>query len=152
MVMNGVGTVGRLLPTYIADRVGTLTIFVPTAGLGATMLFCWMSVSSVVSLYAWAAITGIALGGIQALFPSALAALTTDPRTQGMRIGMIFTIVSFSVLTGAPLSGAILSALQGRYIGAQGFAGSSLAAGATFIALAREVKRRKVRARIWDKI
>ena len=65
---------------------------------------------------------------------------------------MIFTIVSFSVLTGAPLSGAILSALQGRYIGAQGFAGSSLAAGATFIALAREVKRRKVRARMWDKI
>ena len=75
MVMNGVGTVGRLLPTYIADRVGTLTIFIPTAGLGAIMLFCWMSVFSVVSLYVWAAITGIALGGIQALFPGDGAAL-----------------------------------------------------------------------------
>ncbi|RTE70306.1 hypothetical protein BHE90_015300 [Fusarium euwallaceae] len=51
MVMNGVGTIGRLLPNYIADRVDTLTMFIPTAGLGALLMFCWIPISSISSLY-----------------------------------------------------------------------------------------------------
>lgn len=27
MIMNGIGTIGRLLPNYFADSVGTLTMF-----------------------------------------------------------------------------------------------------------------------------
>ncbi|KAF4883257.1 Aspyridones efflux protein apdF [Colletotrichum fructicola] len=93
MIMSGVGIVGRILPSYLADRVGALTVLVPTAGAGALIMFTWLAVDRKSAFYAWAAISGIILGGIQAVFPSALASLTADPSKQGTRIGMIFTIL-----------------------------------------------------------
>ncbi|KAF4964309.1 hypothetical protein FSARC_7754 [Fusarium sarcochroum] len=120
MIMSGVGILGRLVPNYFADRIGASTVFVPTAGLGALLLFCWIAIDSQPGLYVWVAVSGPALGGIQSMFPSALASLTDDPSKQGTRIGMIFTIVSFAVLTGSPIAGTLISSMQGRYIGAQG--------------------------------
>ncbi|CAI0649071.1 unnamed protein product [Colletotrichum noveboracense] len=102
MMMNGVGMVGRLLLTHLADRFGNLTVFVPTAGAGALLLFSWIAVSSPAGVYVWASFSGMATGGIQSLFPSALASLTSDPQKQGTRIGMVFTIVSFAGLIGPP--------------------------------------------------
>ncbi|KAF4815478.1 Aspyridones efflux protein apdF [Colletotrichum tropicale] len=93
MIMSGVGIVGRILPSYLADRVGALTVLVPTAGAGALIMFTWLAADTKGAFYAWAAISGIILGGIQAVFPSALASLTADPSKQGTRIGMIFTIL-----------------------------------------------------------
>jgi MFS family permease len=143
MVMSGVGILGRLVPNYFGDRIGALTVFVPTAGLGALLVWCWIIVNSQSGLYVWAAVSGPALGGIQAMFPSALASLTTDPSKQGTRIGMVFTIVSFAVLTGTPIAGTLISAMNGRYIGAQAFAGACLTLGTGFLAVSREVKKRK---------
>ncbi|OHE95662.1 riboflavin transporter MCH5 [Colletotrichum orchidophilum] len=152
MITNGVGIVGRLLLNHLADHVGNLTMFVPTAAAAALLAYCWAPNASQAGLYAWAALCGIALGGIQALFPSALASLTADPRKQGARIGMVFTIVSVSVLTGPPIAGALVSALEGRYLGAQMFAGSSLTLGTVFIFLAREAKRKRVGYSFWAKV
>jgi MFS family permease len=150
--MNGVGLIGRLLPTWLADRFGTLTMFAPIAGLSALMLFAWIAISSVAGLYVWAPLTGIVLGGDQSLFPAALAPLTRDPSKQGTRIGMCFTIVSFSVLTGSPIAGVLISSLEGRYLGAQLFAGLSLAAGMLCLGAAREVKRRKDGVGFWGTV
>ncbi|EXF80340.1 riboflavin transporter MCH5 [Colletotrichum fioriniae PJ7] len=158
MITNGVGILGRLVLNRLADRVGNLTMFVPTAGAAAALAYSWaalpiaVSSSSRASLYVWAALSGIALGGIQALFPSALASLTADPRKQGARIGMVFTIVSMSVLTGPPIAGALISVLGGKYLGAQMFAGSSLMLGMVFIFLAREAKRKSVGGSFWAKV
>lgn len=144
LVVNGVGIVGRILPNVIADRCGTLTIFIPTAAASALIMFAWTAVSSINGLYAWTAICGIPIGGIQSMFPSALAALTTDPRKQGTRIGMVFTVVSFSVLTGPPIEGALISAMGGQYLAAQLFAGGNLLLGTVFLVATRETKRRKI--------
>lgn len=149
MIMSGIGILGRLIPNYFADRTGALTMFVPTAGMAALMILSWMAVDSQTGLYVWACFTGTALGGVQAMFPSALASLTSDPSKQGTRIGMIFTIVSFAALTGSPISGALLSAAQGRYIGAQAFAGTALALGMFFLAVAWVVQRRKEGKSTW---
>lgn len=152
MIMSGVGIVGRIVPTYLADRIGALTVFVPTAGAGALVMFCWIAVDTQGGFYVWAAMSGIVLGGIQAMFPSALASLTADPSKQGTRIGMIFTIVSFSVLSGPPIGGALVSALGGRYLGGQVFAGCCLTLGMVFLLAAREAKRRRKGGRLWMKL
>ncbi|KXH53843.1 riboflavin transporter MCH5 [Colletotrichum salicis] len=94
MITNGVGIVGRLLLNHLADHVGNLTMFVPTIGAAALLAYCWAPIASRAGLYVWVTLCGIALGGIQALFPSALASLTADPQKQGARIGMVFTTVS----------------------------------------------------------
>ncbi|KAF4922360.1 Fujikurins efflux protein [Colletotrichum viniferum] len=152
MMMNGVGMVGRLLLTHLADRFGNLTVFVPAAGAGALLLFSWTAVSSPAGGYVWASFSGMATGGIQSLFPSALASLTSDPQKQGTRIGMVFTIVSFACLIGPPIGGALISAVGGSYVGAHAFAGTSLSLGMAFMMTAREVKRRKKGQDMWMKV
>lgn len=57
---------------------------------------------------------------------------------------MVFTVVSFSVLTGPPIEGALISALRGQYLAAQLFAGASLLLGMFLLIATRETKRRKV--------
>ena len=67
MLMSGAGIIGRLVPNYFADRMGALTVFVPTAAIAAVVMCAWMAVKSVTGLYVWAAFNGIALGGIQSM-------------------------------------------------------------------------------------
>jgi MFS family permease len=143
LILNGISIVGRLLPNYLADRLGPLNIMAPAALLCGVTLLAWMAVDTPAKLYVWASFYGIAAGCIQSIFPAGLSSLTTDPRKQGTRIGMVFTIVSFATLTGNPIAGAIIAADGGRYNGAQAFTGASLLIGASFIFAARLVRMRR---------
>ncbi|TGJ81274.1 hypothetical protein E0Z10_g7497 [Xylaria hypoxylon] len=143
LILNGVSIAGRLLPNHLADRFGPLNILAPFALISGVTLFAWMVVDTPTKLYVWAAFYGLTAGGIQSLFPAGLSSLTTDPRKQGTRIGMVFTIVSFATLTGSPIAGAIIAASGGRYSGAQAFAGVSLLIGSSLIFGARLVRMRR---------
>jgi MFS family permease len=142
LVLNGVGLVGRLLPNYIADKIGALNIFIPICGVTSVLVFCWIAIKSSVSLYVWSALYGAFAGGIQSMFPAALSFLTTDLRKLGVRMGMVFTVVSFATLTGPPISGAIVDA-TGNYVAAQAFSGASLALGCLFLVLSKRVSMKK---------
>ncbi|KAK1477787.1 major facilitator superfamily transporter [Colletotrichum abscissum] len=144
LVLNGIGFIGRLGPNFLADKIGTITVFTPMALISGLLTYCWIAVKSPSGLYVWTIFFGIAGNAIQALFPAGVSALTTDPSKQGTRIGMVFTIVAFAVLTGNPIAGAIISATGGRYLGAQAFAGSCLMLGTFFLTLARIVKTKKI--------
>ncbi|KAI0157089.1 MFS general substrate transporter [Hypoxylon sp. FL1284] len=146
LLLNGVGVVGRLVPNWLADRWGPLTVMAPTCVACGAALLAWMAVHRPPQVYGWAVGFGIAAGALQSLFPAGLSSLTTDPRRQGTRMGMVFTIVSFAVLTGNPIAGAIIAADGGRYRGAQAFTGACLLVGATFISSARIVRMRKTGA------
>lgn len=137
LILNGVSVVGRLSSNYAADLFGTIYVFIPVAGATATVLLAWIAVKSNAGIYSWAVACGICSGGVQSLFPAALTSLTTDPQKLGIRIGMIFTIVSFSSLIGPPLGGTLISALGGRYLGAQVFAGVSMSLSTLFLIAAQ---------------
>lgn len=146
LVLNGVGLLGRMLPNYFADRLGPLNLLAPACLVSGVLMFIWSgAVETPAQLYAWSAFYGIFGGAIQSLFPAGLSSLTADPpRKQGTRMGMVFTIVSFAVLTGNPIAGAIITATPGQsYVGAQCFAGADLLVGTGFIVAARTVKMRK---------
>lgn len=145
LVMNGVGGPGRLIPNHLADRFGPFNVFVPTAAIAWIVMFCWMAVKNTAGLYVWCCFYGSVAGGVQSLFPAALSSLTTDLRKAGVRMGMVFTIVSFATLAGPPIAGAIITASGGNYYGAQAFAGASLLLGMALMAAAREIKVRRLR-------
>ncbi|KAK1753726.1 major facilitator superfamily domain-containing protein [Echria macrotheca] len=147
LVLNGVGSVGRLIPNSLADRFGPMTIFVPTATIGGLSVLCWPAVHSVAGMYVWAVFYGMAAGGIQSLFPAGLTSMTSDPRKTGVRMGMVFSVCAFATLIGPPIAGAIITASAGRYIGAQMFAGVSILSGAGFMAAARVVRVRRMGAK-----
>ncbi|KAK1673101.1 major facilitator superfamily transporter [Colletotrichum godetiae] len=154
LVLNGVGVPGRILPGYIADRVGSINTLIPMSLASGILMYCWVAVSSTAGLYVWTPFYGLAASAIQSLFPSALSQLTSDPRKQGTRMGMTFTIVSFAVLTGPPIAGAIIEAEGGRYVGAQVYAGSCLLAGMCFWVAAKMVKTRRagMGLKVWAKV
>ncbi|KAI1338115.1 riboflavin transporter MCH5 [Xylariaceae sp. FL0016] len=146
LLMNGISVLGRIVPNHLADRFGPLNIMVPVCFFTGIALLAWMAVHTPAQLYVWAVFYGIVAGGLQGLFPAGLSSLTTDLRKQGTRMGMVFTIVSFAVLTGNPIAGAIVSRCGGKYWGAQLFTGLSLMVGMTLIAAARWVRMRRTGA------
>ncbi|KAI1082591.1 MFS general substrate transporter [Whalleya microplaca] len=146
LLLNGIGILGRLLPNHFADRVGPLNIMIPVCLICGIALLAWMAVKTSAELYVWTVFYGIAAGALQSLFPAGLSSLTTDLRKQGTRMGMVFTIVSFAVLTGNPIAGAIIAAMDGSYVGAQAFTGVCLLVGMGLILSARIARMRKTGA------
>ncbi|KAI1411532.1 MFS general substrate transporter [Hypoxylon sp. FL1857] len=140
LLLNGIGVLGRLLPNHLADRFGPLNMMIPTCLVCGVALLSWMAVRTPPQLYGWSVVYGIAAGSLQSLFPAGLSSLTTDLRKQGTRMGMVFTIVSFAVLTGNPIAGAIIASMGGRYEGAQGFTGACLLVGMGFLMAASSAK------------
>jgi MFS family permease len=136
LIMNGVGIAGRLLPGFVADRfTGPINLLIPGALSGGIMLYSWYAVSTRSGLFIFASLYGIAGSMLQGLFPAALSSLTTDMKKMGVRMGMVFTIISFACLTGSPIAGALIQIGGGQYLYAQLFAGTSLViAAATLVA------------------
>jgi predicted MFS family arabinose efflux permease len=152
LVLNGVGILGSLIPSYLADRFGILNVFTAMVVLSSLSIYTWIAVSSVTGLYVWVVFYSLFFGGIQSLSPAALSSLTSDLRKQGTRMGINFGVLSFGALIGTPVAGALVSASGGSYVGAQAFGASCLAAGAVFFVVARECKRRKMAGWLWLKV
>lgn len=68
---------------------------------------------------------------------SALTSLSPDLSKIGTRTGMIFTILAFCTLTGAPIGGALIDAMGGGFLGLQIWGGVCMAAGAVVLVAAR---------------
>ena len=63
-------------------------------------------------------------------------------------MGMVFTIVSFAVLTGPPIAGQLIQKKAGQYTYAQIFAGVDMLIGFGFLAAARMAQSRKLMLKI----
>ncbi|OBR03367.1 Major facilitator superfamily transporter [Colletotrichum higginsianum IMI 349063] len=134
LVLNGVGIIGRTLPAYLADRyTGPMNILLMVTVASIICAWAMIGVTSREGLYAWTVVYGIVGNGLQAMFPATLSSLTTDLKKAGVRMGMIFTIVSFSVLTGPPIAGLLITRDNGRYMYAQVFAAASMVVGFLFL-------------------
>lgn len=145
MIINAVGIPGRLVPAYLADRYfGAVNMFIPTILAAAICIFSWAGVSSVTGDYIWVIFFGFFGAGIQGMFPATTAGLTKDLSKSGVRIGMIFTIISIAALTGPPLAGKLVVVANGSYIGAQIWGGVCLVVGAAFLTGASWASRREV--------
>lgn len=149
MIINAIGIPGRLVPAFLADRYfGAVNMFIPTILAAAICIFAWAGVNSITGDYIWVVFFGFFGAGIQGMFPATTAGLTKDLSKSGVRIGMIFTIISVAALTGPPLAGKLVAVADGSYIGAQIWGGVCLVVGALFLigaswASQREPKKSK---------
>lgn len=149
LILNGVGLFGRLIPGHLADRfTGPLSLLIPFAFVSGILLYCWAGVSSKGGLIAFGCAYGVFAAGIQGLFPATLSSLTTDPKKAGVRMGMVFSVVSLASLTGAPLAGALIERRNGSYLYAQMFSGTVLVTGSAILVAARVAKVGWKKARV----
>ncbi|KAI1850332.1 hypothetical protein JX266_004190 [Neoarthrinium moseri] len=141
MILNGVGIIGRILPTLIADRwTGLLNIVIPLSFSASILVYCWAAISSEPGLYAFAVIYGLIAAALQALLPATCTTMTPEPSKTGTRVGMILGFVSLANVTGPALCGALIQRQSGSYLGAQAFSASSILLGA-FMAIAARVAK-----------
>jgi MFS family permease len=138
-IMNAAGMIGRLLPNAIADkyvliltknkfkknddnkllernstkklfyRVGSLNVIIPCAFLSGIIILSWISVHHLGNLIATSVFYSFFSGGLMALPPSVLVALSPNLAQIGVRVGMALSVSSLGVLIGSPIAGAILS-------------------------------------------
>ncbi|EGP91145.1 unnamed protein product [Zymoseptoria tritici ST99CH_3D1] len=127
IVLNGVGLPFRIIPPLCADRFGQFNVVVPILACFAIVQFTWLAVTSIPGLYVFTTFYGIASASFQCLIPSTMASITPEMNRFGTRLGMMFSTVSIAALTGPPLGGAIQGAMDGRWWGAQTWAGIGLA-------------------------
>ncbi|KAK5175732.1 uncharacterized protein LTR77_000871 [Saxophila tyrrhenica] len=137
IIINGIGVPARVVPGYVADRVGQLNLLVPISWCLTLVAWSWLAVESIAGLYVWICFYGLMAAALQCLFPPTVAALTSDLRVVGTRLGMSFAVMGFAALTGPPIGGAIQGAQGGDYIGAQSWAAASTLLCSVFYSLSR---------------
>ncbi|KAG7109290.1 MFS-type transporter dbaD like protein [Verticillium longisporum] len=108
LVLNGVGIVGRLAPSFISPIIGPLNLFVVHVVVTSLVVFLWAPVTTVGGLYAWTVFFSLSMGGIQSLAPTALASVRFDPQKQGTLLGMVNTVSGFGALIGPAVSGTLI--------------------------------------------
>lgn len=141
-----------MIPNHYADTFGPLNLMIPTCFLAAIATFAWIAVNTPGQVYTWTVFYGIIGGSILSLFPAGISSLTTDLSTRGARIGMNFTVVSFGTLTGNPIAGALITAMNGSYVGAQVFMGTCFLIGMSFIIAARLARQKRTESGWFIKI
>ncbi|KAI9811855.1 MAG: hypothetical protein M1827_005206 [Pycnora praestabilis] len=138
LVLNGSGVPGRLIPNILSDRYfGPLNTMIPFAAISAALLYIWIGIGNVGGMYAFAVIYGSFASGLLSLFPAVLASLTPDLSKTGVRMGMVFTCLSFANLTGPPIGGALIQLHGGSYLSGQVFAGTTVAGGLALLTVVR---------------
>ncbi|THH29193.1 hypothetical protein EUX98_g4995 [Antrodiella citrinella] len=136
-IMNAASFFGRILPGFAADHIGAFNSMAMFNTLGASVLLCWLSVSSPAGLVVWGIAYGFLSGNFISLAPTCLAHLTTDMTKYGGRSGLTYGITSFGVLGSAPIAGAIIDASHGQFEHMIIFAGTGFLGAAMFYTAAR---------------
>ncbi|PSR94513.1 major facilitator superfamily domain-containing protein [Coniella lustricola] len=107
-LLNTGSVFGRLLPNYLADKVGSVNICLACGLMSAVLLYGWLGIHNLGGLVVFALLYGLSSGGIVSVTPSAVMTLTPDISLVGTRLGMLFMLCGVSILLGTPIAGWIL--------------------------------------------
>ncbi len=125
-ILNAVSVFGRTLPGFIADKVGRYNTMIVTTFLSTILVLAlWLPARGNVPYILFAAFYGFTSGAFVSLAP-ALIAQISDIRQIGVRSGSMFMVISFAVLVGNPIGGALVVAEGGSYTHLQIFGGVSV--------------------------
>lgn len=109
-VLNGVSCIGRLLPGYVADKIGRFnTLFIMIVFTLLFMLVLWLPLgtTSLPALYCFAALFGFGTGSWMALTPACIGQLCRAEEF-GRYYGSLYFIASLATLVCIPISGELV--------------------------------------------
>lgn len=145
LTLLNVGSVfGRLVPNYLADRVGSVNVCIGCAAASAVLLFGWMGIGDVGGLVVFALLYGLSSGGIVSVLPSAVMSMSPDMSRVGTRMGMTFLLTGSSILIGTPIAGWILGDFsETRWKGVMGYSAGGVTLATLALAASRVVLWRR---------
>ncbi|SPQ24636.1 00004d59-7eb0-44a9-884c-f07a5290b2b2 [Thermothielavioides terrestris] len=129
--LNAGSVLGRVLPGFLADRLGRFNVIIVTIALCAvTVLALWLPAgASQPMLIAYSVLFGFASGSNLGLVPVCLGQLC-DHRRYGRLFSTAMMVASFGTLSSVPIGGALLDSKTGEsgWTGLIVFAGVSYSA------------------------
>lgn len=134
-ILNATSIFGRILPGYLADKVGRFNVTIITTAFSAIIVLAlWLPSRAPAPIIVFVLLYGFSSGAFVSLIPSVVAQIS-DIRQIGIRNGTISAIISFAALTGNPIGGALVTRNNGGFNYLQIFCGVTMAAGsAAFVA------------------
>ncbi|KAI9056296.1 monocarboxylate permease [Trametes sanguinea] len=107
-ILNAMNVPSRIIPGYIADRVGPLKVFIPAATICSILVLgLWLPSRNEGAIVAFSALYGLFSGAYVSLLPTYIA--TISPRqSYGARLGSVYMFVAVATLVGTPTGGALL--------------------------------------------
>ena len=144
-ILNGASAFGRIIPGLIADRTGSLNLFIPCAFASAILVFAWQAIANPASITVFALLNGFFSGAVLSLPPTIIARLSPDLDHVGTRMGMSFAFSGFGLLIGNPIAGAIMDrGPRERFSGAETFSAAMITVGSgLFLAVRLLMSRSK---------
>ncbi|PIL29207.1 MFS general substrate transporter [Ganoderma sinense ZZ0214-1] len=114
-ILNAMNVPSRILPGFIADRYGTLHVFVPAAAICTILVLgLWLPSQNAASIIAFSALYGLVSGAFVSLLPTYIASIT--PREiYGARLGSVYMVIAVATLVGTPTGGALLKVTDDRH-------------------------------------
>jgi len=138
-IINSASVFGRIVPNFIADKVGPMNIIIPAAVCSGIICLCLIPIRNVAPLIVVCLLYGFFSGALVSLPPTIYVHLSMKQRHMiGTRMGMGFFVTSIGLLLGTPICGWILNGASYTYVWV--FGGLLLIAGACSMAASRTAK------------
>ncbi|GAA5934502.1 MCT family MFS transporter [Sporobolomyces koalae] len=133
-ILNAASVLGRIIPNWLADTYGPLTILIPNCALSGILIFLFLPMCRTeAGVVVFSVLFGIASGAYVSMMPATVASMTKNMAEVGHRTATMFLVVSITALTGTPITGAIIVREGGSYIGAFVCSGVFVLVGTAFI-------------------
>ncbi|KAF7319578.1 MFS general substrate transporter [Mycena chlorophos] len=107
-VLNSASVIARTLPNFMADKFGPLNVAIPMTAISGGLVFAMLRLNSVGSLFAFSALYGFFSGAFMSLLAAIMSSFAFSVNEIGSRIGIAMFVLAFPLLTGAPITGALL--------------------------------------------
>ncbi|KAF8063586.1 major facilitator superfamily domain-containing protein [Lyophyllum atratum] len=134
--INAGGFFGRLIPNYLADKIGSYNVLIPASFACAALVLAILGVHNAAGGIVVALLYGAMNGAHISVTPVLLSDISTHVGEVGIRLGFYFTMQAVAALFGQPISGALLTS---KFIWWRStvFAGVCLIAGAVMLMWSR---------------
>ncbi|KAH9831436.1 MFS general substrate transporter [Rhodofomes roseus] len=147
-IMNGASIFGRLAPPFLSDALGRFNLIVPCAFFsGLLALALWTTARGLPAIIVFSVLYGFVSGGFNALIIPCVVQIS-GAHEIGTRVGMLYTLISFSSMGGGPAAGALLHTMGGSFTGVAALIGASMIFGSFLLLWARLSIKPKIWARV----
>ncbi|KAJ6460691.1 MFS general substrate transporter [Mycena vitilis] len=139
-ILNAAGFFGRTLPMVFSDMWGPFPVILPLTFISGIMAFAFLGAKSDAGIIVFAILYGLFSGGFISLSVPTSASFSRNVGEIGSRVGMMSLVCSFTLLTGNPISGALL---RNTWIQPIIFSGVTIFAGFVFLLVAGYLQRKQ---------